>query len=111
MSTGELITAIVLFAAAGFLLFLGIRHFMERGFLLNNAYIHASKKEREKIDKKPHYRQSAIVLCLLSLVFIILGLSVVLQNSKIELLEIPLLAGVIIYAIVSSVRISKGEKK
>ena len=66
MKTGELVTAVVMFVLAALLLVLGVRHFLERGYLLNNAWIYASPKERETMDKKPWYRQSAIVFCLLS---------------------------------------------
>ncbi len=106
MSVGELVSAIVLFVIAVVLLFLGIRHFQERGFLLNNAYIYASAKERETMDKGPHYRQSAIVFCLLSAVFMIVGLSVVFRNDAILLLEIPVMAAAIVYAVVSSVKMA-----
>ena len=61
------------------------------------------------MDKKPWYRQSAIVFCLLSAVFAVLGLSIVLQNGKLMLLEIPLFAATVVYALVSTVRI--GRKK
>ena len=107
MTAAELIIGIIMFVIAGILILLGIRSFSERGFLLNNAYIYASEEEREKMDKKPYYRQTGIVFCLLSLVFIIIGLSVLLQNYKLELLLIPVVAGTIIYAIVSYVLISK----
>ena len=111
MNTGELITVIFLFAAAALLFFLSLRHFLERGYLLNNAYIYASKKERETMDKKPYYRQSAIVFLILSLVFIVIGLSVVLRDSRINLLEIPFVLAAMIYAIVSSVLIGKKKRK
>ena len=107
MTAAELIIGIIMFVLAGILVLLGIRSFSGRGFLLNNAYIYASEEEREKMDKKPYYRQTGIVFCLLSLVFIIIGLSVLLQNYKLELLLIPVVAGTIIYAIVSYVLISK----
>ena len=107
MTAAELIISIVIFVIAGILILLGIRSISGRGFLLNNAYIYASEEEREKMDKKPYYRQTGIVFCLLSLVFIIIGLSVLLQNYKLELLLIPVVAGTIIYAIVSYVLISK----
>ena len=58
------------------------------------------------MDRKPYYRQSAIVFCLLSAVFLVISLSVILQNSKIQLLEIPLIVGTLIYAIVSSIKIN-----
>ena len=82
MTAVEIVFAIVFFAIAGLLLFLGIRSFMERGFLLNNAYIYATKEERKTMDKKPYYRQSAIVFCLLSIVFVIIGLSVLFQKNR-----------------------------
>lgn len=111
MTTSKLITAIIVLILAGGLLGLAIRHFLERGYLLNNAYIYASKKERETMDKKPYYRQSAIVFCLLCAVFTAMGLSLILQEDRILLLEIPLTAGVLIYAVVSSIQISKKEAK
>ena len=100
----------ITFLAAGVLLVLAVIHFAERGFLLNNAYIYASLKERENMDKKPYYRQSAIVFLLLSAVFFIVGSSVVTQIDEILLAEIPVKASAIVYAVVSSVRISKQMK-
>ena len=102
---------IVVFILAGVWLLVGILSFFEKGFLLNNAYIYASKAERKTMDKKPYYRQTAIVFCIMSLMFIIIGLSVVLKNSTIALLDIPVAAAAIIYAIVSSVLINKKTKK
>ena len=110
MSTGELIIAIIVFAIAGLLLFIAIRHFIERGFLFNNAYIYASKEQRETMNKGPYYRQSAIVFSILCVVFVVIGLSVLLQNSKIMLLEIPLFIGVIIYAIISTIKYNNHVK-
>lgn len=107
MTTLELLFAILVFIIAVILFVMSIRSFKNRGFLLNNAYLYASKEERDKMDKKPYYRQTAIVCLLLCFVFIITGVSIVLHNSKIDLLEIPFIAGAIIYAIVSSKRINK----
>ena len=106
-----MITSVVLFVCSGLFLFFSIRSFLERGFLLNNAYIYASKEERKAMNKKPYYRQSAIVFFVLSAVFLVIGLSLVLQNDRISLLEIPLIVGVSIYAIASTVRINKSAKK
>lgn len=111
MTTGQLVTLIIVFMIAGLLLFFSFRSFLERGFLLNNAYLYASKEERKIMNKKPYYKQSAVVFCILSAVFLVIGLSLVFQNDKIFLLEIPLIAGVIIYAIVSTVQINKREKR
>lgn len=107
MTAVEIVFAIVLFAIAGLLLILGIRSFMERGFLLNNVYIYATKEERKTMDKKPYYRQSAVVFCILSIAFVIIGLSVLFRNGKIGLLVIPLGVAAIVFAVVSSVRNNK----
>ena len=111
MATVELIAVIIIFGLAGFLLVLAIMHFKEEGVLLNNAYLYASKELREKMDKKPYYRQSAIIFCILSAVFLVVGLSLVLHKDTLVLLEIPLIAIAMIYAIVSTVQIGKKEKR
>lgn len=111
MKIGLILASIAVFALAAGLLVLAIRHFREKGYLLNNAYIFASREERETMDKKPWYRQSAIVFLLLSAVFAVIGLSLVLNESRIQLLEIPLFAAVFVYAIVSTLRIEKRSKK
>lgn len=107
MNTGELIIVIFLFAAAALLFFLSLRHFRERGYLLNNAYIYASGKERKSMDWKPYYRQSAVAFGILGIVFMVVALSVIFHNSSFLILEGILMAGLVIYAIVSSVLIGK----
>ena len=111
MSAGELIVSVIVFAIAGALLLLGLRSFFERGFLLNNAFLFASEEERKTMNKKPYYKQSAVVFCILSAVFLVIGLSLLFQNDKIVLLEVPLIVGVIIYAIASTMLINKQAKR
>lgn len=108
---GELITLIIVLFIAVILLIFSIMSFLERGLLLNNAFLYASKEEREKMDKKPYYKQSAIVFCILSVVFIVIALQILLKNDILFLLEIPLIMSVIIYSIVSTVQINKRSKK
>ncbi len=110
MSVSEIAAAVIVFVLAAGWFVLGIRHFAERGFLLNNAYIYASEKERERMDKKPYYRQSAVVFFLLGAVFVLIGLSVVLQNDDMILIEVPLVLVTLVYAVVSSVRISRKHR-
>ena len=107
MSMEMKIAAIVLFALAGVLLVLAILHFLERGFLLNNAYIYATKEQRKTMDKSPHYRQSAIVFTLLSAAFAVQGVAVLSENFRLGLLWIPLLTAALVYGIVSSARSGK----
>ena len=111
MGTGTLITAIAVFLLAGVLFFLGVRQLLERGYLLNNAWIYATKEEREKLNKKPWYRQSGIVFCLLGLLFVVIGLYAILRESRLLWLEAALAVGAIVYAIVSSIRILGREEK
>ena len=111
MTADELITLVIIFAVAGILFLLSIMSFLERGFLLNNAYLYASKEERKTMNKKPYYRQSAIVFCALGVCFLVAGLSLVLHQEKLLLLEIPLIVGTIIYVIASTVQINKKVKK
>ncbi len=106
MTIGELVTIIIIFLIAGIILLISILHFMEKGVLFNNAYIYASKQERQTMDKRPLYRQSAIIFCLLSIVFLIIGLSLALHNDSILFAEIPVIIGTIGYAIISSVHIN-----
>ena len=110
MRTGTLITAIAVFLLAAGLFFLGVRQLLERGYLFNNAWIYATKKERESLNKKPYYRQSGIVFCLLGLLFTLIGLHAILQDSRLLWLEAALVVGTIAYAILSSLRIMKEEE-
>ena len=70
----EIICAIICGALSLIFLIISIMSFMKRGFLFNNAYIWASKQERESMDKKPYYRQSAIVFALFAAVFLFMAL-------------------------------------
>lgn len=102
---------IITFILAGIFAYISFCQFMEKGILLNNAFIFISKEERKNLNRKKHYRQSAIVFCLLSSVFLVTGLSVVFQNKKIQLIEIPLLISALIYAVISSIKIERDTKK
>lgn len=111
MTAAEIVVAVIVFVFAGVFVLISACHFAEKGFLFNNAYIWASKEEREKMDKSPHYRQSAIVFAFISAIFLVIGISILLQNYKIQLLEIPLIIGALIYAIISSAKIERRTKK
>ena len=107
----EIIIASIPFALSVFLFFMSVRSFMEKGFLFNNAYIYASKQEREKMNKKPYYRQSAIVFLLLGIVFLLIALAVLLEAYWISFVGVAVVIITLIYAIVSSITIEKNNKK
>ena len=106
----EIIAASILFAISVFAFIMSVRSFMEKGFLFNNAYFYASKQEREMMDKKPYYRQSAVVFLLIGCIFAFNGFSILLLIGWISHIAIAVIFGAIIYAIVSSVLIKKRKK-
>ena len=99
----ESVIAIVLFMIAIGLFILSFRSFKEKGFLFNNAYIWASKRERDTMDKKPHYRQSAIVFLLLGIIFLLDAAAIFLKIGWIGYVVSSIAVLTLIYAIVSSI--------
>ena len=100
-------TAVVLFFISVALFFFSIRSFLERGLLLNNAYLWASKTERETMNKKPYYRQSAVVFFLLGLIFMLNGFAVLWNIDRMFYIVGILSTITFVYAIVSAVKIEK----
>ena len=86
------------------------RSFKEKGFLFNNAYLYASKEERATMDKKPHYRQSAVVFLMIGIIFLLNAMSSIWTNSWFSYMAIVVALIAIIYAIVSSVMIERHKK-
>ncbi len=106
----EIITAIILFLISAFAFFMSIRSFNEKGFLFNNAYIYASEQERAKMNKKPHYRQSAIVFLLIGLIFSLNAFAVLFKSNWIFYIAAAIMILALVYAIVSSIVIEKSNK-
>ncbi len=90
---------------------ISIRSFQEKGFLFNNAYIYASKQERERMNKKPHYRQSAIAFLLVGIILLLLGFAVLFSSAWLTFLAMGIAVIVGIYAMVSSITIEKYKDK
>ena len=105
-----IVGAIVLFVIAILAFVMSIRSFMEKGFLFNNAYIHASEQEREVMNKKPHYRQSGIVFLLVGLIFLLNGFNLIFKTDWIFYIIIAIVIVIFIYAICSSIAIEKNNK-
>lgn len=84
--------------------------FKEKGFLFNNAYLYASKAERETMDKKPYYHQSAIVFLLIGIMFLLNALSAFFLNRWFHYMVILVAIITVIYAIASSITIEKQRK-
>jgi hypothetical protein len=88
-------------------LIISISQFWEKGFLFNNAYLYASKSERENMDKSPYYKQSAVVFLLLSIVFLLTTLQLIFEANWFFYIILAVVIATIIFAVVSSVKIEK----
>ncbi|MBQ7001738.1 MAG: DUF3784 domain-containing protein [Oscillospiraceae bacterium] len=107
----NMIVAGALFIVSLFLFILSIRSFLEKGFLFNNAYIYASKKERETMNKKPYYRQTAVIFFCMGMVFLLLGVAILMDAGWITYIAEAVIVIMLIYAIVSSIAIEKRKKR
>ena len=63
------------------------------------------------MNKKPYYRQTAIIFLLIGFVFLLNGLSVLLKANWISFIAGAVIAIALIYAIASSIAIEKHKKK
>ena len=107
----ETIIACIMFLLAVVALVFSVRSFLGKGFLLNNAYIYAAKKDREKMDKAPYYRQSAIVFLFIALIFILNGIQLLTNTEWLFYVVLTVMAATVIYAIASSILIEKNRGK
>ena len=103
----NIIIAIVLFIVSLGAFLVSVRSFMQKGFMFNNAYIYATKEERKKMNKKPYYRQTAIVFLLIGIIFLLLGIDVLIKISWLSYVSIILAVVTLIYSIVSTVKIER----
>lgn len=106
----NIIGAIVLGVIAIVCFIISYFQFNEKGFLFNNAYIYASKQERETMDKSPHYKQSGIVFLLIGIIFLINAVDLVLKTGWLFYAVILVATIAVVYAIVSTVVIEKRKK-
>ena len=106
----EAVAAWVQFVIAAVAFFLSIRSFREKGFLMNNTYLYASPEARKTMDKKPLYRQTAIVFLLIGCVFLLNGISMLLGKDWISYAAVALVVVTMVYAVASSTAMSRGRK-
>lgn len=100
----EMIWAMVCGVFAVPCLIISVMSFREKGFLFNNAYIWASEEERERLDKKPYYRQSAIAFALCAAIFAVMALECVLLTGWLWLVVGALTVAVLVYSIASAAK-------
>ena len=105
-----IIIASILWVIAVINFILSIRSFMEKGFLFNNAYLYASKQQRKSMDKKLHYRQSAVTFLLIGLFSALNGFGVIFNVNWLHYISIIVILIAAIYAIVSSILFETRKK-
>jgi len=106
----NIISAVILGVVAVVCFMFSFFQFHEKGFLFNNAYLYASKQERETMDKKPYYRQSGIIFLLIGILFSINAVDTILETGWLLYLVIAIGVAALVYAVVSSVLIDKNKK-
>ena len=103
----EKVMTIILGILSVILFTISLLHMYEKGFLINNAYIYASKEEREKMNKKPYYRQSGIVFMFLGIISLLNAFNAELKTIGLFIAILVIVVITIVYAIVSARSIEK----
>jgi hypothetical protein len=85
-------------------------HFAGKGFLLNSAYFLATPEERAELNKKPYYRQSAVVFALLCAAFAFIGLYMIFRAPWCMVGESVCLIATGVYAVASGIAIRKNSR-
>ena len=106
MGTFYLIGLIVMAVVS---LIFSVLGFMGKDMILDDAYIKASKEEREKMDKKAYRLQGAIVFLFLFLITLCSILRAVLHIPLFTYAAYVLGVIVIVYAIISHYKIKKRQ--
>lgn len=88
---------------------LGIMQLMEKGPLLNNSYTYASKSQKEKMNKKPLYRQSGVIFLLVGVMMGVVAVEIKLQSGWLFYVAMGLVGVTLAYAVVSSLIIVKNR--
>ena len=107
MPSSRTIVAGILLAFALASFWISYLQFHERGTLFNNAYLYASKEERKRMNKKPHYRQSAIVFSGIGVIFLLNAIQSMIQSDWIFYFVIVLVLLLLAYAIKSTIDLNQ----
>lgn len=105
-----ILLSVILLLLAAVCAAVGVRQWREKGFLFHNAYLCASEKQRESMDKKPYYRQSAWIFWGISAVLFINAAEFALQSGWLGFLAAGAAAAVLVGAAASSWLLNKKKK-
>lgn len=101
----DMIGAIILVVIAITCFVVSYFQFNEKGFLFNNAYIFASKQEREIMEKRLHYKQSGVVFLLIGIISLLNSIDMILKTGWLFYCVIMIAVTAIVYAVISSITI------
>ena len=107
MKVGNVIIGCILSLLAIGAFAVSVCSFREKGFLFNNAYIYATKQQRESMDKRPYYHQSAIAFLMVGAALLLIGLSVLLDAVWLTFAGMAAALAAVIYAVASEMAIGK----
>lgn len=107
MDIGDVIILTFLLIVSLIAFIISFFQFKEKGFLFNNSYLYASKKERETMNKKSHYRQSAIVFLLIGIALLLLALEILFKVRWLYSAIMLIIGCLMVYAIGSSINIRR----
>lgn len=110
MNTAEIVVIIILIFISAGSFTASCFYFNEKGFLLNNAYLLVSKKERKEMDKKPYYRQSAIIFLMIGSIFFLNAVEIMFHIGWLVYVVLAVTITAVIYAVVSTIKIEKKRK-
>ena len=88
-------------------LIISYRQLKEKGFVFNNGYLYKSKEDRAKMtieEKRPLYRQSAVVFVLAGIICILLGIDTAFSVEGLSYIYYGLTGVMLVYVIVSSIK-------
>ncbi|MBQ9195802.1 MAG: DUF3784 domain-containing protein [Clostridia bacterium] len=89
---------------------LGIRQLLEKGKLINNAWLYASPEERKRMNKKPYYRQSSVCFLMIAGYGVFMLLYALTDRMFYSTFAYICMGAVLIYAVLSTFLIHKREK-
>lgn len=107
MKNEQTIVLIIILAVVAYLIYLSVRHFLQKGRLFNNAFLYVDPEEREKLGKKPYYIQTAVVLLLLALGLLSSAFNLMFDIHIFEILSYVMFGGALVFSIASTMLINK----
>jgi len=107
MSMSEIITLSLMLLLSIVSFVIAYFQLKEKGFLFHNSYIYASKEERNRMNKKPYFMQSALAFGAIGLIFLVLAAAIFTGWDWLFSVVLGLSFFLIVYAIVSSYYLEK----